>query len=114
MGKVVLATLAVYLTMVNKENNMQVMHDRVLIKKIEPETKSAGGLVLTHVQDTAFEATVIAVGTGKPVEGGQPIPLTVKAGDKVMYNPAACITVTVGGESLLVIKEEEIFAIIND
>ncbi len=93
---------------------MQVMHDRVLIKKIEPETKSAGGLLLTHVVDAAFEAEVIAVGTGKPVKDGAPIPLTVKVGDRVMYNPAATITVNVKGESLLVIKEEEIFAIFDN
>lgn len=93
---------------------MQVMHDRVLIKKIEPETKTAGGLLLTHVQDAAFEAEVIAVGTGKPVEGAAPIPLTVKVGDRVMYNPGATITVNVNGESLLVIKEEEIFAIFDN
>ena len=92
---------------------MQVMHDRVLIRKIEPETKTASGLVLTHVQDAKFEATVVAVGTGKPVEGGSPIPLTVKVGDTVMYNPSATITVSVNGESLLVIKEEEIFAILE-
>ena len=92
---------------------MQVMHDRVLIKKIEPETKTAGGLVLTHVQDQSFEATVIKVGSGKPVEGGKPIPLTVKEGDTVIYNPNATIPLRVAGEDFLVIKEEEIFAIID-
>jgi len=93
---------------------MQVMHDRVLIKKLEPDTTSSGGIVLAGVADRKFEATVIAVGTGKPVKDGAPIPLTVKAGDRVMFNPAATIAVTVKGESLLVIKEEEIFAILDD
>lgn len=91
---------------------IQVMHDRVLIKKIEPETKTAGGLLLPHELEPKFEATVISVGTGKPVKGGDPIPLTVKVGDTVMYNPSATIAVVVNGENLLVIKEEEIFAIL--
>jgi chaperonin GroES len=93
---------------------MQVMHDRVLIKKLEPETKSAGGIMLTTSVTPVYEAEVVAVGTGKPVKDGAPIPLTVKVGDRVMYNPSATITVTVKGETLLVIKEEEIFAIMDN
>jgi chaperonin GroES len=93
---------------------MQVMHDRVLIKKLEPETKSAGGIMLTTSVTPVYEAEVVAVGTGKPVKDGAPIPLTVKVGDRVMYNPSATITVTVKGETLLVIKEEEIFAILDN
>jgi chaperonin GroES len=92
---------------------MQVMHDRVLIKKIEPESKTSGGLVLTHVLDQSFQATVIKVGNGKPIKGGAPIPLTVKEGDVVIYNPNATIPLRVAGEDCLVIKEEEIFAIID-
>jgi chaperonin GroES len=93
---------------------MQVMHDRVLIKKIEPEKKTAGGLVLPGEVDPVFEATVIAVGTGKPIKDSTDvIPLTVKVGDRVMYNPNATISVNVGGEALLVTKEEDIFAIID-
>jgi chaperonin GroES len=92
---------------------MQVMHDRVLIKKIESEKKTAGGLVLPGEIDPVFEATVIAVGTGKPIKEGGYIPLTVKVGDRVMYNPSATISVNVKGETLLVTKEEDIFAIID-
>lgn len=93
---------------------MQVMHDRVLIKKIEPETKTSSGLYLTHVQDEMFKAAVIKVGKGKAVEGGTYIPLSVKEGDTVIYNPNATISVTLNGEKLLVIKEEDIFAILDD
>jgi chaperonin GroES len=92
---------------------MQVMHDRVLIKRIEPETKTAGGLVLPGAIDPINEAEVIAVGPGKPVKGGTPIPLTVQVGDRVMYNPGATVAVVVKGESLLVTKEEEIYAILE-
>ncbi len=92
---------------------MQVMHDRVLIKKIEQDNKTAGGLILAGVADNTSEATVVAVGTGKPVEGGTPIPLTVKVGDRVLYNANATIAVTVDGEALLTIKEDDIFAIMD-
>lgn len=93
---------------------MQVMHDRVLIKKLDPDTKSAGGIVLTSSVTPVYEAEVVAVGNGKPVKDGVPIPLTVRVGDRVIYNPSATITVTVKGETLLVIKEEEIFAILDN
>ena len=92
---------------------MQVMHDRVLIKKIEPKNTTSSGIVLAGTPDKTFEATVLKVGTGKPIEGGAPVPLTVQVGDKVLYNPAAAISVTVDGEALLVIKEEDIFAIMD-
>lgn len=92
---------------------MQVMHDRVLIRKIEQDNKTASGLILAGTPEQAFEATVVAVGSGKPVKDSTPIPLTVKVGDKVIYNPNATITITVNGETLLVIKEEEIFAIVD-
>lgn len=90
------------------------MHDRVLIKKLDPDTKSAGGIVLTSSVTPVYEAEVVAVGNGKPVKDGVPIPLTVRVGDRVIYNPSATITVTVKGETLLVIKEEEIFAILDN
>jgi chaperonin GroES len=93
---------------------MKVMHDRVLIRKLEPDTKSAGGIVLTGSVTPVYEAEVVAVGSGKPVKDSTPIPLTVQVGDRVMYNPAATITVSVKGETLLVIKEEEIFAIMDN
>lgn len=92
---------------------MQVLHDRVLLKKIEQENKSQGGIVLAKVVDEVYEATVVSVGEGKPVKNSAPIPLTVKAGDRVMYNPQAVIPVTVDGENYLVIKEEEIFAVLD-
>lgn len=93
---------------------MQVMHDRVLIKKIEQDKTTASGLVLAGTPDVTFEATVIAVGTGKPVkDSAVVIPLTVKVGDRVLYNPNATISVTVNGETLLVTKEEDIFAIMD-
>ena len=93
---------------------MQVMRDRVLIQKIEPETKTASGLILTHVMDETFRAKVIKVGNGKIVEGSDVrIPLTVKEGDTVIYNSTATVAVSLNGEKFMVIKEEDIFAIVD-
>jgi chaperonin GroES len=102
--------------MKSQENQMDVtvLHDRVLIKKLEPEEKSLGGIVLAPTAvEPVFEATVISIGSGKPVKDGLPIPLTVKVNDRVIYNPHAVIPVKLNGEDLLVIKEEEIFAVIE-
>jgi chaperonin GroES len=95
------------------KDNMQVMHDRVLIRKLEQSNKTDSGLFLAGTQDKVYEADVVAVGTGKPVKDCNPIPLTVTVGDRVIYNPNATIAVNVKGENLLVIKEEEIFAILD-
>lgn len=90
------------------------MHDRVLIKKIELVKKTASGLVLPGDVNPTFEATVIAVGNGRPVEGADPIPVAVNVGDRVLYNQNATISVTINRESLMVIKEEDIFAVIEE
>lgn len=92
---------------------MQVMHDRVLIRKVEQDNTTAAGIVLAGVADNTFEAIVVAVGPGKPVKDRAPIPMTVKVGDKVLYNPNATIAVTLNNEALLTIKEDDIFAIID-
>jgi len=92
---------------------MQVMHDRVLVKKIEPVNVTASGFVLPSLPDETFKATVIKVGNGRPIEGGGNMPMSVAEGDVVIYNPNATISVVVEGEKLLVIKEEDIFAIVD-
>jgi chaperonin GroES len=92
-----------------------VLHDRVLLRKVEAEEKTAGGLFIASTAiEKKFEGVVVAVGTGTPVEDSTPIPLTVKVGDKVLYSPTAGISVKIKDENLLVLKEGDIFAIIED
>jgi chaperonin GroES len=94
--------------------DVTVLHDRVLLKRKEAAEKTVGGIVLAgSLKEPVFEATVMAVGAGKPIKDSSPIPLIVKVGDHVIYNPHATISVKFEGEDLLVIKEEEIFAIIE-
>ena len=81
------------------------LHDRVIVKRIEEERKSAGGIV---IPDTAAEkpdqGEIVAVGKGKKDDSGKLIPLDVKVGDKVLFGKYSGQTVKVKGEELLVMR----------
>ena len=93
---------------------LRPLHDRVIIKRLEAETKSAGGIV---IPDTATEkpikGEVIAVGAGKILENGNVRALAVKAGDKVLFGKYSGTEVKVDGEELLVMREEDLMAVIE-
>jgi chaperonin GroES len=90
------------------------LHDRVIVKRIEEERKSAGGIV---IPDTAAEkpdqGEVVAVGKGKKDEQGKLIALDVKVGDKILFGKYSGQTVKVKGEELLVMREEDIMGVIE-
>jgi chaperonin GroES len=90
------------------------LHDRVIVKRIDEERKSAGGIV---IPDTAAEkpdqGEVLAVGKGKKTEDGKLIPVDVKVGDKVLFGKYSGQTVKVKGEELLVMREEDIMGVIE-
>ena len=94
--------------------NIRPLHDRVIVKRIEEERKSAGGIV---IPDTAAEkpdqGEIVAVGKGKKDEQGKLIPLDVKVGDKVLFGKYSGQTVKVKGEELLVMREEDIMGVIE-
>ncbi len=93
---------------------LRPLHDRVIIKRLDSETKSPGGIV---IPDTAAEkpikGEVKAVGNGKILENGEIRALDVKAGDKVLFGKYSGTEVKVDGEELLVMKEEDIMAVIE-
>jgi chaperonin GroES len=91
---------------------MEVMHDRVLLKKIEPEKQTASGFYIPTA-DESVKATVVKVGPGKVTAEGVRIPVSVKTGDVVLYNVGAAISVTINREAFLVIKEEDILATVE-
>lgn len=92
---------------------MRILHDRVLLKVAEPETTLASGIVVAKAVDPTYEAIVIAVGTGHVTKDGNVIPLNVKVDDKVMYKPGAGSTIKVEGEDFIVLKEEDIYCVIE-
>ena len=94
--------------------NIRPLHDRVIIKRMEEERMSAGGIV---IPDSATEkpvrGEVIAVGHGKRNDKGDLIPLDVKVGDKVLFGKYSGSEVKVGNEELLVMREEDIMGVVE-
>lgn len=91
------------------------LHDRVIVKRVEEEDKTKGGII---IPDTAKEkpimGTIIAVGSGKSEGKGKgKIPLDVKEGDKILFSKYAGTEVTIDGEEHLIMKEEDIIAIVK-
>jgi chaperonin GroES len=87
--------------------------DRVLIKPLEAEEKTKGGIILPDTaKEKQQEGEVKAVGKGR-TEDGKVVPLEVKAGDKVLYGKYSGTEIKVDGEDMLVVKEEDILAIIQ-
>jgi len=90
------------------------LHDRVIVKRLEEERKTAGGIV---IPDTAGEkpdqGEVVAVGNGKILEDGKLRPLDVKVGNRVLFGKYSGQTVKVEGDELLVMREEDIMGIIE-
>jgi chaperonin GroES len=90
------------------------LHDRVIVKREEEERKSAGGIL---IPDTATEkpvrGKVLAVGNGKILESGEVRKLDVKVGDKILFGKYSGTEVKVDGEDVLVMREEDILAVID-
>lgn len=93
---------------------MRPLHDRVIVRRLEEETKSAGGIV---IPDTAKEkpmrGSVVAVGQGRILDNGDVRGLDVKTGDTVLFGKYSGTEVKVDGETLLVMREEDIMAILQ-
>ena len=90
------------------------LHDRVIVKRMEEERKTASGIV---IPDTATEkpdqGEIMAVGTGKKDDQGKLIPLDVKVGDRVLFGKYAGQVVKVEGDELLVMREEDIMGVVE-
>ena len=90
------------------------LHDRVVVKRIEEETKTAGGIVLPgSAAEKPSEGEVLAVGSGKPLDNGQVRALEVKVGDKVLFGKYSGTEVKVDGEQYIVMREEDIMGILG-
>ena len=93
---------------------IQPLGDRVLVKPLETELKTKGGIVLPETaKEKPQEGEVIAVGTGRILEDGKTAPLEVKKGDKILFSKYGGTEVKLDGEEHLIMKEEDILAIIK-
>jgi chaperonin GroES len=92
--------------------NIRPLHDRVVVRRVEEETKTAGGIVLPDsAAEKPSQGEVLAIGPGKVLDSGDVRSLDVKVGDKVLFGQYAGSTVKVDGEELLILSESEIFGV---
>ena len=93
---------------------LRPLHDRVIIQRLDAETRSPGGIV---IPDSAAEkpdqGEVLAVGPGKKNDKGEVSPMAVKVGDRVLFGKYSGQTVKVDGDELLVMKEDDLFAVVE-
>ncbi|MEP1740627.1 MAG: co-chaperone GroES [Kangiellaceae bacterium] len=90
------------------------LHDRVLVRRMEDETVSAGGILIPdNAKEKPSRGEILAVGTGKHLDNGDVRPLEVKVGDKILFGKYSGNEVKVDGEELLVMREDDIVGIIE-
>jgi chaperonin GroES len=90
------------------------LHDRVIVKRLESERTSPGGIVIPDsAAEKPVEGKVVAVGKGKILDDGQVRPLDVKIGDKILFGKYSGTEVKVDGDELVVMREEDIMAVIE-
>ena len=94
--------------------NIRPLHDRVVVRRLEEETTTAGGIVLPDsAAEKPSQGEVLAVGPGKLLDGGDRQVLDVKVGDKVIFGQYGGNTVKIDGEELLILGESEIFGVLE-
>jgi len=95
--------------------NIKPLHDRVIVKRVEEEEKTKGGIIIPDTaKEKPQEGIITAVGSGRVEgEGEKKIPLDVKKGDRVLFSKYAGTDITIDGEDHLIMKEEDIIAIIK-
>jgi chaperonin GroES len=91
------------------------LQDRILIKRIEEEERTKGGIIIPDAaKEKPQEGKVVAIGDGKTLESGQKAPLTVKPGDKILFGKYSGTEIKVDGEEHLILREDDVLAIVED
>ncbi|RMG34524.1 MAG: co-chaperone GroES [Gammaproteobacteria bacterium] len=95
--------------------NIRPLHDRVVVRRIDAETTTAGGIIIPdNAQEKPIQGEIIAVGDGAILEDGSRRPLDLKVGDRVLFGKYSGTEVKLGDEELLVMRESDIMAVIED
>jgi chaperonin GroES len=90
------------------------LHDRILVLRLDAETKTAGGIIIPDTaKEKPQEAKVVAVGAGKIGDDGKRQPMSVKAGDRILFGKYSGSDVKIDGEEHLIIREEDVLAILE-
>jgi chaperonin GroES len=91
------------------------LHDRILVKRIEEEEKTKGGIIIPDAaKEKPQEGKVVAVGDGKVLDNGQKAALQVKAGDKILFGKYSGTEIKIDGEEHLILREDDVLAIVTD
>lgn len=91
------------------------LHDRVLVRRLDAEEKTAGGIIIPDTaKEKPQEGEIIAAGPGARNEQGQLIPLDVKAGDRVLFGKWSGTEVRIDGQDLLIMKESDLLGVVED
>ena len=94
--------------------NFRPLHDRVVVRRVESETKTAGGIIIPDTaKEKPQEGEIIAVGAGARDEQGKVQPLDVKAGDRILFGKWSGTEVKLNGEDLLIMKESDIMGVVG-
>jgi chaperonin GroES len=90
------------------------LHDRIVVKRVEEETKTKGGIIIPDTaKEKPLEGKVVAAGNGKILENGTKIPLEVKKGDKILFGKYAGTEIKIEGEEYLMMREEDVLGIVE-
>ena len=90
------------------------LHDRVVVRRVNSEEKSAGGIIIPDTaQEKPSEGEIVAVGSGARAEDGSITPMDVKAGDRVLFGKWSGTEVKIDGEDLLIMKESDIMGVVE-
>src|SRR4051812_22403136 len=96
-----------------KPMGFRPLHDRVLVRRVEAEAKTAGGIIIPDTaQEKPQEGEVVSVGTGTRDDDGKVTPLDVKAGDKILFGKWSGTEVKIDGEDLIIMKESDILGVV--
>ena len=95
--------------------NIRPLHDRVVVRRLDEETLTAGGIVLPDsAQEKPSQGEILAIGSGKILDNGEVRALDVKVGDKIIFGQYGGSTVKIDGDELLTLNESEIFGVLED
>ncbi|CAH2398227.1 co-chaperone GroES [Mesorhizobium escarrei] len=96
------------------KSNFRPLHDRVVVRRVESESKTSGGIIIPDTaKEKPQEGEIIAVGSGARDEAGKLVPLDVKAGDRILFGKWSGTEVKLNGEDLLIMKESDVMGIIG-
>ncbi len=91
------------------------LQDRLVVKRLEEEEKTKGGIIIPDAaKEKPQEGRVVAVGDGKLLESGQKVPLSVKAGDKILFGKYSGTEIKIDGEEHLILREDDVLAVVEE